>query len=99
MHRVVPYAEDSGRNMHRTSIQGDQLKVSLLPVVAVGEIGLRRPFHQPCNQQLAGSVGHAPYLVGMAAEHERLAPICVQMKGTTIWGDWRRLPAQPSVPG
>lgn len=23
MHRVVPYAEDSGRNMHRTSIQGD----------------------------------------------------------------------------
>ena len=24
MHRVVPYAEDSGRNMHRTSIMGDQ---------------------------------------------------------------------------
>jgi alpha-ketoglutarate-dependent taurine dioxygenase len=24
MHRVVPYAEDSGRNMHRTSITGDQ---------------------------------------------------------------------------
>ena len=24
LHRVVPYAEDSGRNMHHTSIQGDQ---------------------------------------------------------------------------
>jgi alpha-ketoglutarate-dependent taurine dioxygenase len=24
MHRVVPYAEDSGRSMHRTSIMGDQ---------------------------------------------------------------------------
>ena len=24
MHRVVPYAEDSGRNMHRTSIAGNQ---------------------------------------------------------------------------
>lgn len=24
MHRVVPYPEDSGRNMHRTSIMGDQ---------------------------------------------------------------------------
>ena len=24
MHRVVPYAEDSGRSMHRTSIMRDQ---------------------------------------------------------------------------
>jgi hypothetical protein len=24
IHRVVPYDEDSGRDMHRTSIMGDQ---------------------------------------------------------------------------